>query len=305
MENLFDDRYGYPGMFSIYRCTSCGFGQIKPEVSGQALDNLYTQYYPRKNMTASEVKRSVSFQPGWIGQMRRWLDGTNNVSHYYAKPGMRVLDIGCGNGASLLEIQAQGAEAYGTELDQNVAPIAKELNLNIHFGDIGTAPWPDHYFDLITMSQLMEHIPKPAEFLNTVRRLLKPGGQIIMSFPNVDSFNQQRSGAKWINWHIPYHMNFFTPDSIQNLAKQVGMQIRHIKTTTPAVWLMLQSKANDYAAQVGIPSPVWTATPTAIASPWKRRWQTVRALCNSLWQLPYTRWQDAHGKGDSYIVWFS
>lgn len=309
MEQLFDDRYGYPGRFNVYRCTQCGFGQIDPEVMGIELERLYTDYYPRKNLTRQEVEQSATFRPGLRSYYKRWLEGTNNVAHYHVRPGTRVLDIGCGNGASLLEIQRAGAEAYGTEVDRNVEVIAQELRLNIHFGDINTAPWPDQYFDDITMSQLLEHTAVPADFLRQLQRKLKPGGRMIMSFPNIDSFNRVRSGKKWINWHIPYHMNFFSRRSIELLAEQIGMQVQRIQTMTPAVWLMLQARATAYELKEGVPSPVWMANsqprPVDVPAPslWQRRWEAALTMLRGATQLPYSRWQDHLGRGDSFIVW--
>lgn len=316
MEQLFDDRYGYPGCFDVYRCTRCGFGQIDPEVSGEALDRLYTDYYPRKHLTRKEVEAAATFRPGLAAAFRRWLDGTNNVAHYHTRPRTRVLDIGCGNGASLLEIQRAGAEAFGTEVDRNVAAVAAELRLNIHFGDITTSPWPDHSFDDITMSQLLEHTATPAEFLQQLKSKLKPGGRIIMSFPNIDSFNRVRSKKKWVNWHVPYHMNFFSRRSIKLLAQQVDMNVERIRTVTPAVWLMLQAQANAYSAKEGVPSPVWTtiaktnqesslALTTMPASRWQRHWQAIKAALQGLIELPSARWQDWRGRGDSFIVWLT
>lgn len=292
-ENLFDDRYGYPGKFSVYRCSACGFGQTEPLLTPEALGKLYTDYYPRKNITVDEVRRSITWRPGKLARWKRWLQGVNNTCHYHVTPKTKVLDIGCGNGASLLEIQAQGAEAVGTEEDRNVEPIAKALRLQIHFGDVATSNYADGSFDFITMSQLLEHIPDPSAFLKRVSQKLKPTGHIIMSFPNIDGWNRRHSGHKWINWHIPYHINFFTPKSLRQLADSAGLKLVSLKTITPNVWVQLQTLANTTTAIEGQPNPMWTSS---------QRLRSLFALAMSYLVVPITRWRDWRGQGDSWLV---
>lgn len=304
LSDLFDDRYGYPGYFTVYRCTNCGFGQTVPELTGPALGELYTNYYPRKDITVSSVQGSAApVKQAWFG-LRSWWRGTDNTCHWHIQPHTKVLDIGCGSGVSLLEIQALGAEAYGTEEDRNVEKIAQALGLKIFFGDIMQAGYPDQFFDTITMSQLLEHISDPVQFLKNVKTKLKPTGQVVMSFPNIDGSQQQHTGRKWINWHIPFHVNFFTRQSIQQVAEQAGFTIQTVRTITPNVWIQLQLQANQAKLVMGQASTVWTTfnQQDQTESVWQRRWRVGKALLRSWLRIPYTRWQDARGKGDSWLV---
>lgn len=293
-QKLFDDRYGYPGTFDLYQCTVCGFAQTVPELSAEQLTQLYTDYYPRKQLTAADVQQAAKFRPGWTGWLAARLRGTLNTCHYYAKPGQRVLDVGCGDGTSLLDITQLGAEAYGTEYDRNVEPVAKQLGLRIFFGDLKAAPYPDEFFDTITMSQLLEHVADPVAFIRTAKQKLKPGGQMMISFPNINSFNRKKSGRRWVNWHVPYHINFFTNQSIALLAKATAMELSSVHTYTPNQWLLLQTLANHHAPVLGQPSPVWVGG--------MAKWRLGLALLYSLVRIPLTRIQDAMGQGDSYLV---
>lgn len=307
--DLFDDRYGYPGLYSVYVCSNCEFAQTIPEPTQEEMATLYTNYYPRKDITVDAVRANSTFRPGFLFTLNCWLKGIRNTCHYHVQPGQRVLDIGCGDGASLLDIQKAGGEAYGTEYDKNVEPIAKELGLQIFFGDVQDAPFQDSFFDVITLSQLLEHISDPIQFITDIQQKLKPGGSIIMAFPNRLGFNGTRSDRTWINWHIPYHVNFFSNTSLQLLAEKTGMEIEYIKTYTPNVWLQLQTLNSAHSAEVGKPSPVWM--PLAQASKedvatqqpvWKRKVRTGLAMLRSYGRIPLTRLQDAMGKGDSYLV---
>src|SRR3990167_8078955 len=121
-KNIFDDRYGYPGIFTILVCPQCGFGQLEPEPNQTVMQQIYTTHYPRQTLTAEQVQQQATFRGTWSQKLHAYLLGNNNIAHHFSQPGSRVLDIGCGDGTSLMEIKALGGEAYGTEYDENVRP---------------------------------------------------------------------------------------------------------------------------------------------------------------------------------------
>lgn len=244
LENLSDTRYGYPGFFNVYQCPKCQFGQLEPQLTEQQINNLYTDYYPRKNISSDSVIKSVHNKLNIYSRAKLWLLGNNCLCHFYITANTKVLDVGCGDGRSLLEITLMGADAYGTEKDLNVKSVADKLNLKIHFGDIDTLNYPDNFFDYITMNQLIEHIPDPIIFLKKISKKLKIGGQIIMSTPNINSYNYIKFNKKWINWHVPFHLNFFSQKSIFNLANQTGLYIKKNSTITPFNWVIMQFLSN-------------------------------------------------------------
>lgn len=300
---LADDRYGYPGEFDVYSCNQCGFAQLYPEVTSDALEQLYTQYYPRKDITAASIKSGVV-------RHSNWLRGNPSIYLQYAKPAMSVLDIGCGDGASLLTIQSCGAKAVGTEFDHNVIGPAQQLGLNIHIGDITTLPYPDHSFDLITMNQLLEHVADPIAFIQLAKKKLKPNGRLVITTPRLGSVQQRCSGRRWVNWHIPFHVNFFTPASVRYLAKQTGLQIETLRTFTPQGWVVMQwLNLLRPALPVGTANLFWKAKPAGLT-----KWQYLKQLGPrsamslvvahgvSLFSIPYYRLVDLLGFGDSFQI---
>jgi len=59
LREMFDDRYGHPGLFDVAECASCGFMSTEPRLSDQDLPELYSTYYPRRRATAEGVRRGV------------------------------------------------------------------------------------------------------------------------------------------------------------------------------------------------------------------------------------------------------
>jgi len=237
-EGLYDDRYAYPGTFSLYKCARCGFVQTFPKIAKKEMSRLYTRYYPRKNFRTADILAQAKAMPGtWV----RWLKGLGSTAHYHIPHGpFRVLDVGSGSGVSLLELARMGHEAYGLEPDRNAIRIAKELKLKVHFGFIDDCPFPKKYFDYITASQVIEHTDDPVKFVSDCKRFLTDKGRMIITTPNIDALHRLLTGKKWIHWHIPYHVSFLTKKTWSDLARKTGMKIVGMRTITPSLWTVLQ-----------------------------------------------------------------
>ncbi len=199
IDRIWDDRYGCPGVFSVRQCASCGQMVTTPRLTEADLPALYSRYYPRRNIDYDALESESALVGKKYARFKRWLAGTDNQGHYFAMPGQRVLDIGSGSCLSLLELRQLGVEPYGVEADPNVAAIAQRYGLNVHIGSIHNEPFPGRVFDLITLNQVIEHVPDPAAMLRVVRDRLAPDGCVVLSFPNVASWQRRLSGSRWIN----------------------------------------------------------------------------------------------------------
>ena len=256
-KDLFDDRYGHPGLFSLVACNDCGHIMTLPSLREEDLPDLYGNYYPRKRVDVSALGTQVGEPGSFRAGLKRWLQGTDNQGQYEAKPGMKVLDYGCGAGVSLLEVRKLGGEAFGIEADPSVARIARHYCLNIHIGKLTEETFPGIQFDLVVLNQVIEHVPDPVELLQSLVARLNEGGRIIMSFPNVGSIYRRVFGRRWINWHIPYHLHHFTRKSFMTFAARLRLDVLELRTVTPNLWTVLQFRALSHRAQHGKPNPMW------------------------------------------------
>ena len=307
---LFDDRYGHPGRFDLYCCARCGHGQTVPMLREEDLPELYGRYYPRSEVDVDALRRQVGDPGSAEARRRRWREGTDNQGQYATRPGMKVLDYGCGTGVSLLEIQALGGEAYGIEADPNVRPVAEALGLRIHFGSLDDDPFPGERFDLIVLNQVLEHIPDPLGLLGRLRERLAPGGRLILSFPNAASFYARLFGRRWINWHVPYHLHHFTRRSCRELFRRGGWRVRQLRTITPNLWTVLQCRAAAAPARHGSPHPLWTGSREGGGAEEPQGWRRwlERTAVGAGRPVPaalltaLNRTLDAAGAGDSLLV---
>lgn len=265
--SVFDDRYGHPGSFQLARCRQCGHLMTLPRLREQDLPQLYGSYYPRKALTPQMVSDQVAQALAPFARLRRWWMGGDNQGEYHAQAGEKMLDIGCGSGASLLVARQLGAQAYGVEADPNVQQLARELDLRIHQGSIHDYPFPGKIFDLVILNQVIEHIPEPGKALQAIVDRLSPQGRIILTFPNRDSLWCRLFGARWINWHVPYHLHHFNKSGFEQLAARYGLQVVRAHTITPNLWTYLQFRARRGKLTQGVPSPIWRVHGVAEGGP--------------------------------------
>jgi len=299
IDDLFDDRYGAAGIHKVYVCCYCGFGKTFPGIKDNEIAGFYAKYYPLKRITSKDVLNSIDTR-SWF---YKWLSGTDNIAHQYAPNKGKILDIGSASGVSLLEINQLGSDAYGVEPDENAQKIAHKLNLKVFKGLITDNPFPDVKFNCVSGSQVVEHTTDPVNFLNTINKRLSKDGILILSFPNFNSIYRYLFGKKWINWHIPYHLNHFSKRSIQILADKTRYRLIKIRTITPNLWTGLQMAAIFSNSIHKKPGLLWAEEKNLSSVEKKQKYfLNLIATFVSFISTPFNRIIDFLGLGDSIIV---
>lgn len=257
IEKAFDDRYGYPEYFDIFSCENCGLYQIYPPLKQSEIANLYTHYYPRENIELKKIKENFQPEQGRFLKFQKWLEGNHRIQYMLVHDNKKILEIGCGDGRSLLQLQALGYDVYGIETDENMKKAQEELGLNMHIGTIENCGFTPKTFDYIIANQLIEHIINLDSFIESCKTLLKDDGSLIFSTPNSGSLYRKLCGKKWVNWHIPYHQQIFSNKSLGLLLKKHNLEIISIKTITPMTWTLHQIHSLRTNQTMGIKNPYW------------------------------------------------
>ncbi len=309
-----DDRYGQPDLFALVVCKQCGHCMTAPRLQESDFGTLYGTYYPRKHAVAADIRREASRAVMRFARVKRWWMGADNQGQYSVRRGESMLDIGCGSGLSLMEAQALGAQACGVEADPNVRRLAGELGLRIHIGSLMDDPFPGQRFDLVTLNQVIEHVPSPEQLLLHLHGRLRAGGRVVLVFPNVRSIWCRLFGSRWINWHIPYHLHHFSRPGFVQLAERCGYRVRSVRSITPNLWTVLQFRTLTHVARQGVPSPLWqvplpasdggdAGAPMPARRLSLRRWARRAVYAASLVPVGVVnRIVDILGRGDSLMV---
>lgn len=159
----------------IVRCLRCGLVYVNPQ---EDINTIYQKYCNLKDDVY------VSEENGRRLAARIILKKIARL----ARRG-KILDIGCATGFLLDEARKMGFDAYGVEISRWAAQFCRQqFNLNIFEGLLKEAEFPYNFFDAVVMVDSIEHLTNPKRTLEEIRRILKPGGILVISTPDMDSF---------------------------------------------------------------------------------------------------------------------
>ena len=135
--------------------------------------------------------------------------------------GDSLLDVGSGSGTFLIAAAEAGFVVQGIETSQIAAAVAQRLGVPTYVGEIESYN-PEKRFSAITMFDVLEHLLDPVAVLKRLRLMLRPGGQLILSVPNVD--DPYCLKQPWPIVTPPVHMNFFNRASITRALAKAGLE---------------------------------------------------------------------------------
>jgi 2-polyprenyl-3-methyl-5-hydroxy-6-metoxy-1,4-benzoquinol methylase len=141
----------------------------------------------------------------------------------------RLLDVGCSIGTLMGVAREMDWEVEGLEPNPKAANLAREQGLPIREGffaaeQVGELPGR---YQCVVMSDVIEHVSDPVEALRLAKGLLEPGGFLLVSTPNLESFWCRKFQLKPTE-----HLFLFSPDNLRALLERQGLQICHLQKTS-------------------------------------------------------------------------
>lgn len=137
----------------------------------------------------------------------------------------KILDLGCGSCEFITELRKRGCEVWGVDFDKNLIDIAKKkFNLENVYG----MSFDDFFqksdlpqFDIVTFFEIIEHLNNPLEFIENVKKILKPTGRIFLSTPS-----RERLLVNLARWDFPpHHLTRWNREAVSNLFQKVNFRI--------------------------------------------------------------------------------
>jgi 2-polyprenyl-3-methyl-5-hydroxy-6-metoxy-1,4-benzoquinol methylase len=188
---------------ALARCRACGFVQMEEDVD-------VTPFYAAMDDPAYEATRHIRAR-----QAIELLEGLPLVVR-----GTRLLDVGAGSGVLVEQAARLGWEAEGVEPSAWLAERARERGLSVL---TGTLPHPGLTppYDVVTLVDVIEHVPDPRGLVEEVQELLRPGGLLLVVTPDVSSLAARALGPRW--WHFRIaHVGYFSPSTLDALLSISG-----------------------------------------------------------------------------------
>jgi len=160
----------------------------------------------------------------------------NKISALLNQPpaAIRVLDVGCSRGSFLAAGVKLGFRMEGVEPAPSMAAAARAQGLTAHTGLIEDIGFAAASFDAVTLFEVIEHLKEPLGLLQECRRVLNPGGLLVLSTGNTASWTVAAMRERWDYFHIAKdggHISFYNPRSIALLASRAGFALERLETT--------------------------------------------------------------------------
>jgi 2-polyprenyl-3-methyl-5-hydroxy-6-metoxy-1,4-benzoquinol methylase len=246
------------------------------------LPKLYEGYYthrfsavPEAGNTLRERVRAAYLHAryGYAHPSHTWMDTLFGMAPYvhpawkdsldasvfllHARPGGRLLEVGCGSGATLQRMERMGWGVTGLDFDGGAVANARSRGLDVRHGQLSAQNFPDGCFDAVVMSHVIEHVPAPVELLAECRRILKQGGMLVVQTPNADSRGHRHYGRSWRGLEPPRHLQVLTPGALLNVASRIGFtSIEAFASMNGFVYQDLASKELAVRGKHSMGSPV-------------------------------------------------
>ncbi len=213
----------------LLRCPTCNLfqkGKLPP------LDHYENQYH------------------GEYVQRRKLKTVTAKVRLGAIKPDLSInppsiLDIGCSIGATLLAAEQLGWKATGVDVSKSAVNVCRQEGLNCHQVDGIALPFASESFDLITHWHVIEHVENVSEALNEWKRVLKPGGLMVLETPNSSFLKARVLGPRYKKFWPAEHLYTFNRQNLSSILERSGFSV--INSRVIGGWNALPLPLNAYA----------------------------------------------------------
>ena len=212
---------GNTGSFSIVQCNDCGLRFLDPIPTEQCLSQFYAS---QENFThyASVIERKLKSGRRKIQRLKK-----------YCSRG-RFLDIGCSTGANVEAAYRLGFESSGIDLCGAAINLARDKFPNNKFSvsTIAQLEKESKLYDLIFCTEVIEHIPSPHEFVESLKNIMNINGILYMTTPDAGHFRVPRKFSSWKHVHAPDHLIYFNHKVLRRLLAEHSIQVLRFEWTT-------------------------------------------------------------------------
>jgi SAM-dependent methyltransferase len=209
---------------SLVQCRACGLVYVSPRPDPHELAALYGEaYFHNDDSGTVGYTNYIGDEANIRKTFRRRL---NRIERFTDAPG-RLLDIGCAAGFFLSEAQERGWQAEGLDVSSFAVNYTQErFGIPARHGSLLDLDFTGRRFDLVTMWDVIEHVPDPAANIARVADLLEPGGLFALATPDVGSLPARLTGPRWVGYKLQEeHVYYFSADTLRAMLSVAGFEV--------------------------------------------------------------------------------
>jgi len=210
--------------FDFVQCLQCDFIFVNPQLKPDAYFDVY------KDKSYSDIIKGLVTSSNDYRKKRFGKERMDIVEEYTEGTQNRLLDIGCTTGFLLEAAFDRGWDAYGVEMNQYAAEVARQKGLKVENSPVEDVNYPDRYFDAITIFDVIEHVRTPLPILSKINKLLRPEGMVYIYTPNWNCAERLIMGKECHFIWGSNHLNYFTQTTLQAALEKTGFEVVHYET---------------------------------------------------------------------------
>lgn len=220
------------GRLELNRCNACGFVYLSSWQESLANAAQLYDYYAHLTDADLAERHSAENRARQHALLQKLSSHTT---------GRKLLDVGCGDGQLLQTAAEAGWDAAGIDLSEAAVDLCRRRGLDASNTDFFDRSLDTQRFDVIVMSELVEHVPAPQRFLSRAESLLEPGGVLYLTTPNFGSLARRMLGERWSVMH-PEHIGYFEPSTLKDMVcretdlRALEVEARNIAPSTFVAW---------------------------------------------------------------------
>ena len=226
--------------FSIYHCDNCQarFTQDIPKE-----EDIGRYYDSEEYISHSNTDQGIINQ--LYQQVRKYtLNQKRRRIELLTRSGSgSLLDIGCGTGEFAGIMKNSGWRVVGLEPDSEARRQALQIQKIEAYPSQHLFELEEGDYDVVTMWHVLEHVHQLHEYLDQIKKVLKPKGYLVIAVPNYTSPDAQHYGAYWAAYDVPRHLYHFSPHSMKVLMEKHGFEIqRQLNMNLDAFYVSMLSE---------------------------------------------------------------
>ena len=245
------------GATRIERCLGCGLLYTAERPAESELMALYDGEALIKSSSDSPAPAEAAF-PSWKQkEHEQLLDG---VAALGVRDGL-LLDVGCFSGMFLSNAEKRGFKPSGIEPNREAyLRLKNNSQLNVIHGSLASARFAADTFSVVSLLDVVEHVSEPVSELQEVFRILRPGGLLVLSTPNVAGLPQRIVQTKRRLFHqdwcpiddVPWHLWGFTADTLSRCVAKASFKVRRTMWLKPSQLSTNRGSGSSLAKRIGL-----------------------------------------------------